>query len=74
MEEYKILCKDEFKLIEVQERRLAFKTPTKVLVADTQCTVVPPVWAVSARRKKVMGCHTKPPVVVKVRLERNILI
>ena len=64
MEEYKILCKDEFKLIEVQERRLAFKTPTKVLVADTQCKSVPPVWEVPARKKKIMSCRTKPPMVV----------
>jgi hypothetical protein len=68
-EEYKILCKDEFNLIEVQERRLAFKTPTKKLIADSRCMVVPPLWKYSKRRIRRTNCKSKPPPVVNVEPE-----
>jgi hypothetical protein len=51
LEEYRTLCKIEFNIIEKQERRLHFRTPTKLLVANNICKISPPEWA-SARSKK----------------------
>ena len=62
-DEYITLCRDEFKLIEVQERRLAFKTPTKSLVVNPICKVVPPVWTIPLKRLSIFSCRSLPPLV-----------
>ena len=65
-DEYKTLCKDEFNLIEVQERRLAFKSPTKKLIPDHRCIVVPPLWKYPSKRIRLTNCRSKPPLVVNL--------
>jgi len=49
---YRSLCRDEFNISEIQERRLAFKTPTKRLIPNKQCLVAPPVWGKTKRSAK----------------------
>ena len=59
---YKELCRRELGISEIQERRLAFKSPINKLEANKICTVSPPVWEKPKKDKlKTFNCHTSPP-------------
>ena len=63
LEEYKTLCKIEFNIIEIQERRLHFRTPTKMLVANSICKTSPPEWESPVSRKRLFfTCDKETPV------------
>jgi len=63
---YQTLCRKEFGVLEIQERRLAFKTSSNVLKLNKVCRVSPPDWFGPGRRGQkhtFFGCHRPPPEV-----------
>jgi hypothetical protein len=59
---YKLLCRLEFNILEVQDRRANFSTPTKPLITSKICKISPPEWDTKARRNlRYFSCSTDTP-------------
>ena len=59
-EEYRTLCAKEMGILEIQQRRLGFNTPTKRLELNKFCPIVPPVWDTNKGPKKLFFSCRRP--------------